>query len=205
MNNLEQELKKALNYITSDWKMQNNYQDYRSNFIYKVETVDECIELAHQNNVSLEYVLHRWYNYQTSIYCEKVFVQNGAKKEKDKKNKEIDLYINNVPFDVKLTVYPKKLADHPYDLRTRDGKNALIKWLYQNQSQQNRKHLKNRIFIVCDGKTAYDSLCLKSDFEKINAKIKEYMDYIKEFGFNEVSILDEGFEYLVMSDIIYIN
>ena len=205
MNNLELELKKALHYISSDWRMQYNYGDYKSNFIYHVETVDECIELAKKNDVSVEYALHRWYNFKTSTFCEKIFIDLGAKKEQDEKNKEIDLYIDDIPFDIKLTVYPKRLSNHPYDLTTREGKNALIKWLYENQSQQSRKHLKNRLFIVCDGKTQEDSLSLKSDFSKIEVKIKEYMSYQKEYGFNEINIVDRNNTYTVKSDIIYIN
>ena len=82
-NELENELKKALKYISADWKMQNNYQDYRSNFIYKVKTVDECVQLAKENNIDISYVLHRWYNFNTSIYCESLFVEYGAVKEKN--------------------------------------------------------------------------------------------------------------------------
>lgn len=202
---LENELKKALNYISADWKMQNNYQDYRSNFIYKVNTVDECIKLAQMNNIEIAYVLHRWYNFHTSTYCEKIFVEFGAKKEEDYRNKEIDIYINNEPFDVKVSVYPKALSNHPYDLTTREGKNEMIKWLYEHQSQQQRKHLKNRLFIVCDGKTQYDNLCLKSDFEQIRNKIKTFMINVNDQGFNELEIIDGQNVYKVKSDIIYIN
>lgn len=204
-NELENELKKALKYISADWKMQNNYQDYRSNFIYKVKTVDECVQLAKENNIDISYVLHRWYNFNTSIYCESLFVEYGAVKEKDFRSKEIDIYINNEPFDIKVSVYPKALSNHPYDLKTREGKDAMIKWLYEHQSQQQRKHLKNRLFIVCDGKTQYDNLCLKSDFNQIKNKIKNYIDEVNRIGFNELEIIDDNNVYKVKSDIIYIN
>ena len=128
-----------------------------------------------------------------------------AIKEKNIKDKEVDIYIDNIPFDIKITVYPNALSNHPYDLNTRDGKNLMIKWLYKNQSQQQRKHFKNRIFIICDGKTQYDSLCLKSDFEQIRNKIKIYFEDIKKNGFNEMIIDADGKKYLVKSDIIYLN
>lgn len=202
---LESELKKALQYITPEWKMQNNFGDFRSRFIYWVENVDDCIKLAKRNNISTTYALHRWYNFKTSTYCEKLFVEAGAVKEADEKNREVDIYIEGEPFDVKLSVYPNALKDHPYDLKTREGKNQMIQWLYEHQSQQQRKHLKNRLFIVCDGKTQYDNLCLKSDFDQIRAKIKNYMDEVHSKGFNELIIVDNGKEYKVLSDIIYIN
>lgn len=201
---LGMELKKALKYMSADWRMQNNFSDYKSNFIYNAETVQECVEKAKINNVDLEYVLHRWYNHKTSTQCERIFVEYGAKKEEDIKNKDIDIYINNEPFDVKLTVYPNKLKQHPYNLRNRVGKNQMIQWMYANQSQQQRKHLKNRLFIVCDGINQYDSLCLKSDFEQIRVKIREYMNSVNTNGFNELIIRDKGIDYRVKSDIIYI-
>ena len=204
LSNLELELQKALKYINANWSMQNNFYDYRSNFIYKVNSVDECISQAQENNISTDYAIHRWYNFKTSKQCENIFVEYGADPELDEKNKEIDIYINNIPFDVKLTVYPNALKEHPYDLKTRDGKNQMIRWLYEHQSQQGRKHLKNRLFIVCDGKNQYESLCLKSDFTQIRKKILLYLETTKK-GFNELKIYDNGKEYIVQSDIIYIN
>lgn len=204
-NELENELKKALTLIKPEWKMQNNFGDFRSNFIYYAKTVDEVIKSAEYRGISTEYALHRWYNFRTSIYCEQLFVELGAVKEKDYKNREVDIYIENIPFDVKVSVYPNALSNHPYDLKTRNGKNSMIRWLYKNQSQQQRKHLKNRLFIVCDGKTQYDNLCLKSDFEQIKKKIKTYLDDVKKNGFNEIIIKDNGKLYSVKSDIIYIN
>lgn len=202
---LEQELQKALTFITANWSMQNNFNDYRSNFIYSVDTVDECIGRAKENGVSEDYALHRWYNYKTSKRCEEIFVEYGADKESDYKNKEIDIYIDGTPFDVKLTVYPKALSNHPYNLTTRDGKNEMIKWMYLHQSQQQRKHLANRLFIVCDGPNQFESLKLKSDFIQIKSKILAYMKFVGKNGFNQLEISDSGEKYSVCSDIIVIN
>ena len=54
---LEEQLHKALTYIDDKWQMQNNDYDSKSNFIYSVNTVDECIELSKQNNIDIKYVL----------------------------------------------------------------------------------------------------------------------------------------------------
>ena len=80
----------------------------------------------------------------------------------------------------------------------------MIAWLYKHQSQQQRKHLANRLFIVCDGINQYESLCLKSDFDQIRNKIQIYLQNVKENGFNKITIKDNGKEYIVNSDIIYI-
>ena len=87
---------------------------------------------------------------------------------------------------------------------SRDGKNAMIRWLYEHQSQQGRKHYKNRLFIICDGNNPEENLKLKSDFDQIRTKIKNYIDSTKE-GFNKLIVFDHGKPIAVTSDIIYIS
>lgn len=202
----KQELHKALSLLSSKWSRQNNTSDKRSNFIYQVETVDECLSKAREMGIDQNYVLHRWYNYHTSIYCERLFVKYGAKKESDIYNHDIDIYINDIPYDVKLTVYPAKLEKEGifYDLNTRDGKDKLIQWMYSNQSQQGRKHLKNRFFIVCNGKTTEEKLSKKSDFDTIEQKISNYFEFLKTNKPNKMIITDNAKEYSVYSEIISI-
>ena len=203
--NLLNELKIALSYLNVNWTMQDNYSDIRSNFIYNVQTVQECIKKADEFGINRNYALHRWFNFITSIECQNIFVEFGAKQEENLKHRKIDIYIDGIPFDVKLTVYPAKLSSHPYDLNTRIGKNEMIKWLYANQSQEQRKHLANRLFIVCDGNSRYESLCLKADFDQIRTKIDSFMNFCRKFGFNKLDIYDNNKKFSVYSDIIYIS
>ena len=63
----------------------------------------------------------------------------------------------------------------------------------------------NKLFIVCDSNTQYDSLCLKSDFEQIREKIKLFIINSNNNGFNKIKIFDNSKEYDVYSDIIYIT
>lgn len=205
MTNLEADLKKCLSMIKADWKMQNNYLDSNTNFIYKCETLEECLNQIQKFGVDKEYALHRWYNYMTSVASEYIFCDYGAVHEKDVYNHDVDIYINNIPFDVKLTIYPAKLFDRPYDLNTRKGKNQMIQWYYSNQSQQSRKQLLNRIYIVCDNDDPYDCLKMKSDFDILREKIKEFMEYSLKNGLNQLSIEDGDKKYILYSDIIYIT
>ena len=203
----QEELKKALSLISLEWLRQNNRFDKRSNFIYRVETVDECLQKAREMAIDENYVLHRWYNYQTSIYCEGLFVKYGAQKEKQLYNHDIDIYINEIPYDVKLTVYPAKLkrSGEILNLHNRDDKNTLIRWMYANQSQEGRKHLKNRMFIVCNGENTYQNLALKSDFDIIETRISGYFHFLENNEPNKLVIQDAGQEYEVYSDIISIE
>lgn len=201
------ELKKALEIIATEWGRQNNRYDRRSNFIYRVDTVDECLRKAQEFGIDENYVLHRWYNFQTSIYCESLFVKYGARKEKNSFNHDVDIYINDIPYDVKLTVYPAKLKRENtiLDLHNQEDKNTLIRWMYTNQSQEGRKHLKNRMFIVCNGKDASQNLALKSAFDIIEPKVENYFRFLENNEPNKLVIQDSGNEYTVYSDIISVE
>lgn len=204
-NNLEKDLKDCLAIIGSDWKMQSNYMDKRTNFIYRCKTLASCLENISLTGVDKHYALHRWYNYMTSIACEYLFCDYGAIHDKDVYNHDVDIYINGVPFDVKVTVYPAKLSNRPYNLKTREGKNQMIRWYYANQSQQARKQMLNRLYVVCDGKDSYECLVMKSDFTILREKIKAFMDYSLLNGVNTIQISDNGITYNLQSDIVYIS
>lgn len=169
---LEQDLINAMSIISADWQMQDNINDKKTNFIYRVTSLDECLKEIEIQKVDKNYTLHRWYNYMTSVYCEYIFCDYGAVHETNKYNHNVDIYIDSIPFDVKLTVYPAKLSHRPYDLTTRIGKNNMIKWYYENQSQENRKQLLNRLYVVCDANTSQDRMILKSNFELMRKKFK---------------------------------
>lgn len=109
MNNydLENELKKAIPYIIQPWPKQTDYKGSRSNFIYKTKLFEDVKFQAELLGLDIIYVMHRWYNFHTSITSEEMFIQNGCLKQSDDRDKEIDIYFKGIPYDVKLTVYPK--------------------------------------------------------------------------------------------------
>lgn len=202
---LENDLKETLSLISPDWKMQNNSLDAETKFIYNMNSLQECLDEIEKPRVDRDYALHRWYNYMTSIYCEEIFCDYGAVHEADKYNHDVDIYIGGVPFDVKLTVYPAKLSSRPYDLKKRRGRNELIRWYYENQSQEDRKQMLNRLYVVCDAASAQENMAMKSNFDLMRQKISAYMNYIKEHSLNEITITDAGKEYHLKSEIILLH
>lgn len=199
---LEQDLHKAYEMMDSKWAIQNEKGDQETRFIYKAQTLEDVIDKATILGVDVNYALHRWYNYQTSIYCEHIFCDYGAVHEKDIYDHDKDIYINNIPFDVKLTVYPSILSFHPFDLNTRTGKDAMIQWFYNSQSKGKRKQTVNRLYVVCDGE---NPLKMKSDFDKIRPQIKQYMDVYSSAPINTVYIYDNERICTVQSDIILVS
>lgn len=201
---LEKDLIRTFQIISSTWGMQNNHSDKASGFIYRMNSLDECLSEIRRTKVNKDYALHRWYNYITSTRCEYIFCEYGAVHDSDKFNHDIDIYIDGIPFDVKLTLYPAKLSSRPYDLSTRKGKDDMIRWYYSHQSQENRKQILNRLYVVCDATSYNESLLMKCNFSLMRKYIKAFMESIKANGLNEITISDNGKEYHLKSDIIHI-
>lgn len=151
---IEKELKKRLTYEYSWRRKQVDALDKQTSFIYKISSFDlvlSKIETKFKDNSQYDdlknYALNRWFNFWSAKAIEAIFCEHeGVKSHPDSYNKFTDFFINKIPFDHKTTVFPKGFNKSvPYAIA---HKNEIIEWLYKNQSQQQRKHFKNRIFIV---------------------------------------------------------
>lgn len=182
------DIRKALLHIKK-WQVQNDEMDSKTNFIYECSNYLEVISLADHYWVSYEYALCRRYNFATSKQCEEIFCKYWAVPEADEKNHDIDFYIDDVPFDLKLTVlssqypWPKPIG--------RLDKNKYIQRLRDNASTEGRSWNNNRLYIVVNSREE------KSDFLRIDTAINRFMTYTKEKWFNELA--------WIKSDVIYLN
>lgn len=168
-----EEVKKALSLIDIKWSVQNDRSDKETAFIYYCKRIDQVISLALSNEVNVGYAIHRWYNFQCSKWCEQMFCENGAEAYPDDKDHDIDLTIEGVPFDIKLSII-SELYSGEKDLSNRQAKNDYIKWLKSNASQEQRKHTANKIFVIVS------SLEAKCDIFPICDKIMKFIDYFKQ-------------------------
>lgn len=172
-----EDLEQAIKAGGTNWSMQNNLLDRKTKFIYDVRDF-KTLQLLCNTTLSKEedrqYAYHRWVNFFSSIYCEQLFCKYGAKKVDNLKDKDKDIYIDDIPYDVKLTVYPITTAIK-YDLETNNGIEGMIRWFYNNQSGEGRKHFKNRIFIVCGGDTQEERIKNKIRFLCLEQAIKKWM------------------------------
>ena len=94
---LEEDLHKTLTLISSKWKMQNNRKDQQTGFIYRTQSLEECLRQIEKTGVDKNYALHRWYNFKTSVQCEYIFCEYGAIHDTNVYNHDVDIYINHVP------------------------------------------------------------------------------------------------------------
>jgi hypothetical protein len=192
---IEAELKKRWNYPYMWGRKQNDLFDNATNFIYKINSFDDLkkeIELHFKQSADYQdyfnYALNRWYNFWSAQSIEQIFCSlPGVVPALDEKDKLIDFAIHGATFDHKTSVFPKNF---PYKIDDAiKNTDELIRWLYKHQSQQKRKHLKNRLFIVLYSNDG-EHWKLKAEISWLKERIEKYMlgfnpDYLFKFEFEK--------------------
>ena len=197
---VERELKKRLSYPYRWGRKQSDDWDLMTNFIYRTYSFESLLKrTAHLDANLKDYALNRWYNFWSAMAVEDIFsTHKNVEANRNHYDKLVDFRIDNIPFDHKTSVFPKrygKTIDY-----AKENKKDLIEWLYENQSQQGRKHLKNRLFIVL-----YDSngehWKLKSEILSLKSAIDKYCE-----NFQKENLIDLDFGYeKAFSDIIFVS
>jgi len=182
--NIEKELKKRLPYPYKWGRKQNDEFDKLTNFVYRIPSFDEVLketesrfseDKEHQNIAN--YALNRWYNFWSAQAVEKIFCSlPNVKPALDEKDRLVDFTIDGVTFDHKTSIFPKNFP-HPIEEAIKKT-DDLILWLYKHQSQQQRKHLKNRLFVVLYSSDG-EHWKLKAEISWLKERIEKYME-----GFN---------------------
>ena len=202
---IEINLKKRLAYPYKWGRKQNDYFDKLTNFVYRISDFDEVIKEINNRfkkdkehkNIS-NYALNRWYNFWSANAVEKIFCYlPNVKPALDEKDRLVDFTIDGVTFDHKTSVFPKNFP-HPIKEAVKKT-DELINWLYKNQSQQQRKHLKNRLFIVLYSSDG-EHWKLKAEVSWLKERIEKYME-----GFNPNYLLKFPLEkdHYTLADIIW--
>lgn len=223
---LQENLSKADRFLKEGWgRFQNDNADNTTNFIYRSRTYYDVMKNFAklvpkdlQTSELLNYTLLRWYNFLTSTTVEGIFCKyNIVRAEENIKHKFTDIHILDEPFDVKLSVMPKRFFEKysVKDFEKREVRDELIRWLYENQSKQKRFHNKNRLFVICWGKdndnNNYQSKLLKHKFDKIEQKVHNFLTHIKnqhnegKETFNKIKINHNGKIHTPYSEIILIR
>lgn len=203
---LEKELKKRTEIEYTWGRKQNDNLDFQTNFIYTISSFDGVlkeIELKFKNELNYtdfkNYALNRWFNFWSAKAVETIFCEHiNVKPHFNSKDKFTDFYLDTIPFDHKTTAFPLGFKKSiPYAIK---HKSELIEWLYLNQSQQNRKHLKNRLFIVLiDGENYKNHWKLKSEINWLKKVISTYLSNFDKSKLQKLSFENNS----VFSDIIW--
>ena len=201
INALETELKKRTHFPYV-WKgKQNDDKDQKTKFIYQISS----FEALQKHMQSLEedlknYALNRWLNFWSAKGVEYLFASNkNVIPNKNPYDKWVDFDINNISFDHKTSVFPKGFQQTiEYAL---NNKKSLIEWFYNNQSQEGRKHLKNRLFIVLyNRQNPEEHWKLKAEILLIKNRIDSYLQNFSEQALTSLQIAENK----IVSDIIWV-
>jgi hypothetical protein len=191
---IETELKKRLTYPYKWGQKQNDTFDSQTNFIYHTFLLDDLLKEIEKRfksekyyDLYFNYSLNRWFNFWSAYAVENIFCSlPNVKPALNSKDRLVDFTIQGASFDHKTSIFPKNF---PYKIEDAIKKtDELIKWLYKHQSQQNRKHLKNRLFVVLYAENG-DHWKLKSEIGWLKDRIEKYM-----LGFNPDFLLKFNLE-----------
>ena len=201
LQSLESELKKRLDFPYNWGRKQSDEWDRKTKFIYHIQDFEslenQCKDF---DNELRNYAFNRWLNFWSAKAIEQIFTNYpNVRKEENQFSKTVDFYISEIPFDHKSSVFPKQFGQSlDYAI---EHKKELIEWLYQNQSQQGRKHLENRLFIIFFDEKNGEHWKLKTELSLIKEKIEDYMgNFSKD---NLVSLNLDSRE--ILSDVIWIK
>lgn len=159
--------------IANTWKIkQNDLLDKKTSFIYRCETLFELEERCQILNLSQQeivYANHRWRNFKRHdawLYLLAGSI-HGFSLNPSKMDSKSDFFLeigpNKKPFDLKLTRYPNSA---PRELTDQE----LARWLYENQSRQQRFHLHNRFFVIGNPEDSlYNLEAAKKTIKKYNS------------------------------------
>ncbi len=191
---IEKELHKRLAYPYHWGRRQNSLWDRETNFIYRTQSFDDLLQKTAKLSQELtDYAMNRWYNFWSAQVVESIFSNHSnVIPNTNQYDRLVDFTINNIPFDHKTSVFPK--AYNSSLVQAKQDEEALIQWLYKHQSQQGRKHLKNRLFVVLFDTENQEHWRLKADVILLKNTIDQYMGHfsttsLKEFDFGQGKVL----------------
>ncbi len=197
---LEQALKKRWKYQYKWGRKQTDEWDKLTNFIYNTRTFSALLESIKPFEIDLQnYALNRWYNFWSAKGVEFIFsTHKTVIPNKNRSDKLVDFTINNISFDHKTTVFPKGFGRSIGYAKKHEKE--IIEWLYKNQSQEGRKHLKNRLFLILYDSSNHKHWMMKAEISLLKKAIDTY---IEDFKKAKLYKLDFG-DGLVYSDIIWV-
>jgi septum formation topological specificity factor MinE len=197
---VETELKKRLAFPYKWGRKQSDDWDAKTSFIYSTYTFEKLLEkTASFDETVRDYALNRWYNFWSAEAVENLFsLHEKVTPNINKFDKLIDFTINTTCFDHKTTVFP--IGFNQTVAYAKNKPAELIQWLYLNQSQESRKHLKNRLFIVLVEKNK-EHWKLKAEIKLLKSEIDRYVE-----NFNSENLFQLNLENnTILSDLIWVE
>ena len=197
---VETELKKRLARPYKWGRKQSDDWDAKTSFIYTTYSFEKLLEKTTSFDEKVrDYALNRWYNFWSAEAVENLFsLHEKVTPNINKFDKLIDFTINTTCFDHKTTVFPTGFNQTVAYAKKNPAE--LIQWLYLNQSQESRKHLKNRLFIILVEKNK-EHWKLKAEIKLLKSEIDTYV-----INFDSENLFQLNLENnTILSDLIWVE
>lgn len=200
LERLEKELRKRLAKGYYRGRKQEDLWDRKTNFIYSIRSFSRLLQAVEALPADVQaYALNRWLNFWSAKGVEQIFASSKrVKPDINPQNKLIDFTIDGLPFDHKTSVFPQGFGK-PWEYAKRH-KRELIEWLYLRQSQQGRKHLQNRLFVVLYDNRHGEHWHLKAEISLIKVEVERYLE---DFSEEQLEKFDFGHGD-VLADVIWV-
>lgn len=202
---VEEELKRNWSHGYRWHGKQDDNRDALTRFIYDTKTYDDLtteidrrLSTCHNYQRLADYAHNRWYNFWSARAVEEIFkASDRVVPTLSNYDRLVDFSIDGISFDHKTSVFPSGF-EYSFDYAV-ENPSTLIEWLYRHQSQQKRRHLRNRLFIVLH---AHDGQHwrLKAEIRWIRELIA---DYLRRFNADNVYRFKFAEQYVTLSDIIW--
>ena len=179
-------------------KKQSNDWDQRTNFIYHINEWEELKLVVKEIPEDLSaYAINRWFNHWSALAVEGIFCDlPGVYPNKNQRDKLVDFTLHGIEFDLKTSVFPKGYRQSIEFAM--ENKKDLVLWLYESQSQQQRHHMGNRLFIVLYEENG-EHWRLRADIEHLEQVVHRYVQ-----NFNETNLIQfKNNGQIIVSDIIW--
>lgn len=139
--------------VPTSWSVrQGDSLDRATAFIYSTTSLAEVLDRCGASGLdekATSYAQHRWKNFvRHDAWLDLIYLEfPGCRPFENPRDRTKDLYVPvrgvEVIFDLKVTRWPARL-DRGAELPD------VARWMYSNQSRQQRFHLDNRLFVVGD-------------------------------------------------------
>ena len=204
---IENELKKRLAYPYAWGRRQSDRFDQATRFIYTTFSFEELLRESQRRfngqadgKEYLNYALNRWYNFWSAVAVERVFCTlPDVQPAINPRDRLVDFTIQGITFDHKTSVFPKNFSQC-HSLAAKNPR-PLIQWLYDNQSQEGRRHWQNRLYILlyaADGQ----HWKLKAEIGLLQQAVEAY---VATFNRDQLHAFDLHTGSPTLADIIWVN
>ncbi len=183
----------------SPWgRKQENDWDRQTAFIYGIHAWEELQQRVEKMPSDVaSYAINRWFNFWSAQAVEEAFCAlPGVYPNQNQYDKLVDFTLHGIKFDLKTSVFPKQY-NRSIEFAMKNKKD-LVLWLYDNQSRQQRYHMKNRLFIVLYAENG-EHWRLRAEIGRMAQVVREYV-----YSFEQSNLINfESNSKVVLSDIIW--